>query len=117
MAKRSALSEFNEHWEDGDDPIERLRFFCSCAMSGQDWLDVEPFFDALTATCFSAADMADQGAKAFREGAKSAPVEAIGNLLAQAMDQAVANGANSVSMPDEYVEIAAWLASTHGEQG
>ena len=28
------------------DPIERLRFFCSKAMSGQDWLDVEPFFDA-----------------------------------------------------------------------
>lgn len=40
-----------------------------------------------------------------------APIEAIGNLLAQAMNQAVANGANSVSMPDEYVEIAAWLAA------
>jgi hypothetical protein len=30
------------------DPIERLRFFCSLAMAGQDWLDAEPFFDALT---------------------------------------------------------------------
>lgn len=29
------------------DPLERLRFFCSLAMNGQDWLDVEPFFDAL----------------------------------------------------------------------
>ena len=29
------------------DPIERLRFFCSLAMNGRDWLDVEPFFDAL----------------------------------------------------------------------
>ena len=29
------------------DPIERLRFFCSLAMKGQDWIDVEPFFEAL----------------------------------------------------------------------
>lgn len=28
-------------------PLERLRFFCSLAMSGQDWLDVEPLFDAI----------------------------------------------------------------------
>ena len=27
------------------DPLERLRFFCSLAMDGQDWIDVEPFFD------------------------------------------------------------------------
>lgn len=27
------------------DPLERLRAFCSFAMRGQDWLDVEPFFD------------------------------------------------------------------------
>ena len=26
-------------------PLERLRFFCSLAMNGQDWMDVEPFFD------------------------------------------------------------------------
>jgi hypothetical protein len=31
------------------DPVERLRFFCSLAMSGQDWLDVEPLFDAIAA--------------------------------------------------------------------
>lgn len=30
-------------------PIERLRFYCSLAMSGQDWLDVQPFFDDLEA--------------------------------------------------------------------
>lgn len=29
------------------DPVERLRFFCSLAMRGQDWLDAEQFFDAL----------------------------------------------------------------------
>lgn len=29
------------------DPVERLRFFCSLAMQGKDWLDVEQFFDAI----------------------------------------------------------------------
>lgn len=27
------------------DPLERLRFFCSLAMDGQDWIDVEAFLD------------------------------------------------------------------------
>ena len=40
-----------------------------------------------------------------------APLVAIGVLLSQAMDEAVRNGANSVSMPDEYVEIAVWIAA------
>lgn len=31
---------------EGQDPLERLRFFCSLAMSGQDRLDVESLFDA-----------------------------------------------------------------------
>lgn len=30
--------------------IERLRYFCSLAMKGQDWLDVEQLFDALNVT-------------------------------------------------------------------
>lgn len=34
---------------DDESPLERLRAFCSLAMNGQDWLDVEPFFDALSA--------------------------------------------------------------------
>ena len=41
--------------------------------------------------------------------AASVPVEAIGKMLADAMAVAVSNGANSVSMPDEYVEVAVWL--------
>ena len=40
------------------------------------------------------------------------PYSAIGKLLVQAIEQAVRNGANSVSMPDEYVAIAAWLAAS-----
>ena len=40
--------------------------------------------------------------------------ETIGQLLTDAMDKAVENGANSVSMPDEYVELAAWLSADTG---
>lgn len=31
------------------DPLWRLRFFCSLAMKGEDWLDVEGFFDDVLA--------------------------------------------------------------------
>lgn len=41
--------------------------------------------------------------------AQSIPFEAIGSLLEQAMSQAVANGADSRSMPDEYVAVAHFL--------
>ena len=41
--------------------------------------------------------------------AMSVPREAIERMLTQLMDIAVSNGANSVSMPDEYVEVTAWL--------
>lgn len=45
--------------------------------------------------------------------AQNIPTEAIGRILAEVMDAAVANGANSVSMPDHYVEVAAWLCSAN----
>lgn len=45
---KTALDRFNECEGDKEpDPLERLRFFCSLAMNGQDWLDVEQFFDAV----------------------------------------------------------------------
>ena len=46
QAAESAMRRFE--YCDGreePDPLERLRFFCSLAMCGQDWLDVEQFFD------------------------------------------------------------------------
>jgi hypothetical protein len=44
-----AIEQFKRFGADEEtDPIERLRAFCSFAMKGQDWLDVEPFFDALS---------------------------------------------------------------------
>lgn len=43
-----ALQQFHEAGGDKiDSALERLRFFCSLAMNGQDWLDVEPLFEAL----------------------------------------------------------------------
>lgn len=36
----------------------------------------------------------------------AAPIDAISKLLSEAMDRAVSNGADSRSMPDEYVAIA-----------
>ncbi|QND94335.1 hypothetical protein SY91_01734 [Burkholderia cenocepacia] len=48
----TAMQRYDELQIDSDekDPIERLRAFCSLALNGQDWLDVEPLFDALLAT-------------------------------------------------------------------
>ena len=48
-------------------------------------------------------------------GDMPAPLDAIGKTLNDAMGTAVSNGANSVSMPDHYVEVAAWLCGIgHG---
>ena len=48
--KGPALTVYNEiaATDDPGSPLERLRFFCSLAMRPQDWLDVAPFFDALS---------------------------------------------------------------------
>ena len=45
----SALDEYDLiiEGEPIDDPIERLRFFLSLGLDGQDWLDVEPFIEAV----------------------------------------------------------------------
>ena len=50
-SKLSARLRYEEVMEDReeDDPIERLRFFCSLAMNCQDWIDSEPFFDDVIA--------------------------------------------------------------------
>ena len=45
----SALKKYKELDVDADekDPVERLRAYCSLALKGKDWLDVEPFFIAI----------------------------------------------------------------------
>jgi len=46
--QESAMKRFERLMQnDQESPLERLRFFCSLAMNDQDWVDVEPFFDAL----------------------------------------------------------------------
>lgn len=46
----SALDRYTEcQGDEIDSPLERLRFFCSEAMTGQDWLDSEAFFNGLEA--------------------------------------------------------------------
>lgn len=55
---RSALQRYTENASDCSElnALERLRYFCSLAMSGQDWLDVAPFFDAVQADGDPSAD-------------------------------------------------------------
>lgn len=65
--------------------------------------------------CDACPDRAPTGAQPDRGAAKAptaqaVPMEAIGKILAEAMARASANGANSVSMPDEYVAIAHFVA-------
>lgn len=45
----TAKQKYDKFMEDETEPsaLERLRFFCAQAMNGQDWLDVEPFLNAL----------------------------------------------------------------------
>ena len=68
-----------------------------CVVVESDWPEYEPTWKAIEARVTGA------------QPAPSIPVEAIGKMLADVMAVAVSNGANSVSMPDEYVEVAAWL--------
>ena len=44
------------------------------------------------------------------------PYVSIDKILTEVMDIAAANGADSRSMPDEYVEVAAWLCGIPGAQ-
>ena len=45
------LELYNEcmEGEEESNPVERLRFFCSLIAIGDDWLDIEPFFDDVQA--------------------------------------------------------------------
>ena len=45
------------------------------------------------------------------------PYVSIDKILTEVMDIAAANGADSRSMPDEYVEVAAWLCGIPGAKG
>lgn len=65
--RKPAKERYDAAMHEGDEPsaLERLRFFCSLAMDGQDWLDAEPFFDALAGDSRDAA-MLRWAIKSFR---------------------------------------------------
>ena len=80
---RSALTCYQETAADDAEPttpLERLRYFCSLAMQAQDWLDVEPFFDALVAAQAGTALRAADAARA----EPAAWMNAVGGVLSAA---------------------------------
>jgi hypothetical protein len=84
-AEKSAKQQYDASGcaEEEPDPIERLRFFCSLAMNGQDWIDVEPFFDAITperadadtATCPNCNGTGSHGGRFHTDGRGSSEYE------------------------------------------
>ena len=66
MKTQTAKEKFTKFGgEEEQDDVERLRFFCSLSMQGQDWIDVEPFIndvvterDALKAELAAVKDLA-----------------------------------------------------------
>jgi len=69
---KTAKQQFDEHTA-GEDmtPLERLRFFCSLAFKeGQDWLDVEPFFDDIEKQLAQSATRRDIHAEAMYDLAR-----------------------------------------------
>ena len=62
-------------------------------------------------------EAAEKERDALRAEIKTIPYGAIGNILTEVMDIATANGADSRSMPDEYVEVAAWLCGVPSAKG
>lgn len=61
-------------------------------------------------------DVAALLSKAIKNEIPTDILATVGELLVEAMSQAVRNGANSVSMPDRYVALAEWLTKTSEER-
>lgn len=61
------------------DAIERLRFYCSCAMFGRDWLDAQPFFDDLVK---QVASQPEQDVLAQADGPRPGLTSAVRRLIA-----------------------------------
>ena len=61
--QETAKHKYDRFMQESEEPsaVERLRFFCSLAMTGQDWLDVEPFFNALEPAHQSSEEIGDSG--------------------------------------------------------
>lgn len=92
-AAMTALEQYKiimrECREPEQEPIDLLRLFLSCALSDQDWLDVEPFIDEVTKQLAAAqADALEQarivGMGGDREVALRQKLEIVSSLLREA---------------------------------
>lgn len=93
------------------DAKENAREWKLAASAATDMLETErEKVKALEATWIGYNKLQEQLAAAQATIAEM-PKEAIGKCLADLMDVYVKNGADSVSMPDECVEVAYWLAN------
>ena len=85
------------------EPIAKVRVHQTGGNAGLAW-SVAPLND------FDSLPLMRDGDRLYAlPGAQNVPKEAIAKILTEVMDIAVSNGADSRSMPDEYVEVAAWL--------
>ena len=79
------LELYNEcmEGEKGINSVEKLRFFCSLAMHGDDWLDVEPFFDGVQAEIGELVKMLTLMHESFSEDMYIKPRRELEELLAK----------------------------------
>jgi hypothetical protein len=98
--KRQSLTEFNETpGIDELSALEKLRFFCSIAMSNQDWLDVEQFFSAIETSPPPSKELSDDEIEKLSEQHLIATAQFI--------------GAGEVWI-DGYIEFARAIEKAHG---
>lgn len=83
-------------------PLENLRFFCSLAISGQDWLDVEPFFDACETSVAAANARADETERDSEEN-----LVALGKMILEAARQKENAESAEQSLATERQRVAA----------
>lgn len=78
-----ALDAYNSDTRDADpgSPLERLRFFCSLAMNGQDWLDAEQFFNELAAQPSLAPQADSQPAPATQQTGESVAIQWLAEMI------------------------------------
>lgn len=104
----SRMTKGQNHPED-DSLIEDIKLRMDMADDGEDSDSEEAAFFAIILARIRRLEGEKKLLKEKLAAGAGVPRKAIDKMLTQLMDIAVSNGANSVSMPDEYVEVAAWL--------
>ena len=98
-----AIEDLRGYRKDIDEAIVALR----AALAEQRLTDVQREMERSIESLKAA--LAQQAAPERHIGLSIKAQSTIGRWLNEDMDRAVVNGANSISMPDELVEIATWL--------